>query len=121
MRCQCRCTWVSVFCSKGIIKTFFHVLEYPRKCVNIHKSFFHEIKRTNIVNSGGVISVFMRKQKCVNVWALGSEHLLPKIRPTINLKNNIVPFYKNRCSQSFVTNVLAFAHFVITSNDWDAL
>jgi hypothetical protein len=78
-------------------------------------------KRSYIVEASCVISMLVCKQYGIESIDAVVQHLLSKIRPTVNHNRIVVPLDQSRSAKAFVTWVITVANRVVTTNDGDAL
>src|SRR6056297_2026273 len=117
---HCRCSWVTVFICKNVVKTFSQGIKDPGMCINRDIPLSKE-KGANIINARCMIGMFVGKQNAIQfIYGIG-EHLLSKIRAAIN--NIIVVFPRNQYgyTESLVLGVRAQANRVVTSNNGNSL
>ena len=74
-------------------------------------------KRSYVVETSSVISMFVRKQYGIETIDAVVQHLLSKIRSTVNHNRIVVPLHQSRSTQTFVTGVITVANRVVATND----
>jgi hypothetical protein len=81
-------------------------VDHSWKCVNWNVALSKE-KRPDIIDSSGVIGVFVSKQNSVELCAFCSKHLLAKVGTAINDQCAVSPLDQSRRAKTHITRVIA--------------
>ena len=120
MRLYSRCARIFVNAVQNIPKPLGKVVNHSIQSINGDVALSKE-KRSYIVEASSVISVLVCKQYGIETIDAVVQHLLSKIRPTVNHNRIVVPLHQSRSAKAFVTRVITVANRVVATNDGNAL
>ena len=120
MNLYSRCAGIFVSTVQNIPKPLGEVVNHSIQSINGDVALSKE-KRSYIVEASSVISVLVCKQYGIESIDAVVQHLLSKIRPTVNHNRIVIPLDQSRSAQSFVTRVITVANRVVATNDGNAL